>query len=145
MRTLITLVGAALLLAACSNQTTAPADPGQVGQRVPVEGGSYIDITAQELKAMLESKDFPLINVHIPYEGEIEGTDAFIPFNQIADFADQLPQDKDVKIVIYCRSGGMSAIAARALVQMGYTNVYNLDGGFRTWQAAGYPFVNDGG
>ncbi len=35
----------------------------------------------------------------------------------------------------------MSATAARALVQAGYNNVYNLDGGFRAWSAAGYDFI----
>lgn len=48
-----------------------------------VDRGSYRNITAPELKAMLEDKDFLLVNVHIPYEGEIPGTDLFVPYNEI--------------------------------------------------------------
>ena len=55
--------------------------------------------------------------MHIPYEGEIERTDIVIPFDQIAAQAGKLPPpDKSAKIVLYCRSGAMSATAARALV-----------------------------
>ena len=94
---------------------------------------------------MLESKDFPLVNVHIPYEREIEGTDLFIPYDQIAERLDELPQERDAKVVLYCRSGSMSAIAAEALVSLGYTNVWNLEGGMIAWEQAGYPLLDAGG
>ena len=40
--------------------------------------------------------------------------------------------------MVYCRAGGMSAIAARTLVKPGYTDVWNLDGGMIGWKQAGY-------
>jgi rhodanese-related sulfurtransferase len=81
------------------------------------------------------------VNVHIPYEGEIEGTDAFIPFDKIADHLDELPQDKDAKIVLYCMSGRMSEIAAAELAARGYRRVSHLSGGMVDWQASGYEVI----
>ncbi len=142
---------AALVLAACGGQqTAAPEAPAEINMAEHTNtvtvpgGGTYTDVTPDGLAAMLENKDFPLINVHIPYAGEIEGTDEFIPFNEIAANVDKLPADKDAQIVIYCRSGGMSAQAAQDLVKMGYTNVWNLDGGMNGWVASGRPLLQNG-
>ena len=122
-------------------QSEPPALETQV---VPVEGGgSYIDVNAAGLASMLQNKDFLLINVHIPYEGEIDGTDLFLPYNEIESNLDKLSTDKGAKLFVYCRSGGMSAIAARALVKLGYTDVWNLDGGMIAWTEAGYPLIDE--
>jgi len=124
----------AIGLLACS----PPADP-DTDVRVPVDGGGqYTDITPGRLAGMLEDKDFSMVNVHVPYEGEIDGTDLFIAFDQIGERLDELPPP-EAKIVLYCRSGSMSAIAARELVAAGYTDVWNLDGGMNAWRAHGYP------
>lgn len=121
-------------IAACSQ----PADPG-TDVVVPVEGGGqYTDITPDRLNGMLEDKDFTLVNVHVPYEGEIAGTELFVAFDQIGERLDELPPP-DARIVLYCRSGSMSAIAARELVATGYTDIWNLDGGMNAWRAQGYP------
>lgn len=137
------LVAVALAIVACS--PSAGADPGSE-VRVPVEGGgSYVDVPADRLAAMLTAKDFVLVNVHVPYEGELAGTDAFIPFDRIAEETAALPADKTAKIVLYCRSGSMSAIAARTLVGLGYTSVYNLDGGLNAWRARGFEVLDTGG
>ncbi|HHH41693.1 MAG TPA: rhodanese-like domain-containing protein [Chloroflexi bacterium] len=148
---LLILLAVLFVVAACSSPKTTPAfssgsvDLASETQEVPVEGGgSYTDVSAAGLAAMLKEKDFPLINVHVPYEGEIEGTDLFIPFNEIEQNLDQLPADKGARLVVYCRSGGMSAVAARTLVKLGYTDVWNLDGGMIAWKAAGYSLVNKG-
>ena len=109
------------------------------GQPVTAPGGVYRDISVDDLQAMLAQEDFLLVNVHIPFAGNIPGTDLSIPYNRIAAQAGQLPADKDAAIVVYCRSGAMSTAAAQTLVQMGYTRVYNLRGGFNAWQAAGLP------
>jgi rhodanese-related sulfurtransferase len=98
-------------------------------------------LTGLQLAAMLAQKDFFLVNVHIPYEGEIKDTDAFIVYDSIADNLDKLPQDKNAKIVVYCRSGGMSAIAARELVRLGFTQVSDLAGGMIDWEKSGYKII----
>jgi rhodanese-related sulfurtransferase len=79
-----------------------------------VDGGSYTNISADELHTLLQNKDFVFINVHIPFEGDIADTDLSIPYDQITEPVNlsQLPADQDAKIVLYCRSGRMSEIAA---------------------------------
>lgn len=137
-----------LVLVACGSETavsntSSGVDLSAETQVVPVESGTYTDVSAAGLAAMLENKDSRLINVHIPYVGDIEGTDTNIPFDQIAKNLDQLPADKDAQIAIYCRSGSMSSISARELVELDYTNVWNLDGGMNAWRAAGNELVNN--
>jgi rhodanese-related sulfurtransferase len=127
----------ALLVAACG--TTAPASGTVKG--FAKNSAGYADISVQQLNSLLDDKDFVLVNTHIPYEGELPETDLFIPFDEMADHLDQLP-DKDAPIVLYCRSGSMSTTAAEVLVDEGYTNVMELDGGFNAWKAAGYTFID---
>ena len=105
---------------------------------VSVADGSYKDVSADELAAMLKNKDFVFINVHIPFAGDIAQTDLSIPYDEIEQNLSQFPTDKNAKVVLYCRSGRMSAIAAEKLASLGYTNIWNLDGGMVEWEQAGY-------
>jgi len=108
----------------------------------PAQSLGFKTITSTELSKMLEKKDFFFVNVHIPYEGELEKTDAFIPYNEIENNLDKLPPDKSAKIVLYCRSGRMSEEAAQTLTMLGYTNVYNHTGGMIDWKARGYSVIS---
>jgi len=47
--------------------------------------------------------------------------------------------DKNTPILAYCRTGGRSSLAADTLMKMGYTEVYNMNGGFNAWKKAGFP------
>jgi rhodanese-related sulfurtransferase len=134
------LVGAA----ACGSGGSEGDASAGVGQRVETADGSYVDITAEELRTMLEENDLRLVNVHVPYAGDIGGTDLSIPYDEIAENVDQLPPQLDAKIVVYCRSGNMSETAANALVNLGYTNVWNLTGGMIAWEEAGYSLADAG-
>jgi len=99
----------------------------------PVLAGEYKALKPIELKALLTEKDFFLMDVHIPEQTHITGTDAFIDYRKIRQNADKLPAEKNAKIVVYCRSGGMSRSAAYDLIDMGYTNVYDLKGGIKAF------------
>src|SRR3989344_742531 len=98
----------------------------------------YKDISSAELMDMMNNKDFLLIDVHIPEQQHIKGTDMFIPYEEINLNFNKLPSDKSKKIVLYCRSGSMRAEASKILVERGYTNVYNLKNGVNEWKYLGY-------
>ncbi len=132
-RKIILLLLTIIILAGCQSKSVA-------GETVTVSGGSYQNITSVELNTMLKNKDFVFINVHIPFAGDIASTDLSIPYDQISAPENllQLPVDKNAKIVLYCRSGRMSAIAAEELVSLGYANLWHLTGGMVEWEQAGY-------
>ena len=97
-------------------------------------------LSPAELSRMLaEGDELFFVNTHVPYEGEIAQTDAFIPYNEIEDNRASFPADPGARIVVYCRSGRMSAIAAATLARLGYTNVWDLRGGMIEWEKAGLP------
>ncbi len=133
MKKYIFILLAAVILAGCQSEPVT-------GETVAAAGGSYKNISPDDLNIMLKNKDFVFINVHIPFAGNIADTDLSIPYDQISvpEYLSQLPVDKNAKIVLYCSSGRMSAIAAEELVSLGYTNIWDLTGGMVEWEQAGY-------
>jgi rhodanese-related sulfurtransferase len=97
-------------------------------------------VSPQELNRIMQSGDVFLVDVHVPQQAHIKGTDALIPYDQIEAFKSILPQDKDSPIYLYCESGPMATKAAKTLYAMGYRRLFNLDGGAKAWQQAGYAF-----
>lgn len=138
MKHLFFLVGLLALLVSACGQSTPTITPGR---EVTVDGKSYEIITVAQLKSMLGTKNFLMVNVHIPYAGEIKGTDLFVPYNEIEQNLSKLPADKSASIVVYCRSGSMSSVAARTLTRLGYTDIRDVYGGMIAWENAGYQLV----
>lgn len=133
---LILLVAGLLVVgAACGSSDEAATDADASSEAVA--NGSITLLSPDDFEAFIEAQpDVPVVNTHIPYEGHIAGTDSFVAFDEIADW-DGLPEDLDAPIVLYCRSGNMSADASATLVGLGYTNVIDLEGGMNAWTAAG--------
>jgi rhodanese-related sulfurtransferase len=48
-------------------------------------------------------------------------------------------EPRDLKVVLYCKTSGRAALAARAMQEMGYLNVQSIAGGFDAWAGAGKP------
>jgi rhodanese-related sulfurtransferase len=107
------------------------------GAEVKIDGGSYRLVSVTELQTMLENKDFVLVNVHIPWQGDILQTDLHLAYDAIEQNLDQLPAEKDAKILVYCLTSGMAKKAVVTLLAQGYTNLWMLDGGTTTWEEAG--------
>ncbi len=127
----LVLIGIGLFsLAACQSQE-------QIGIQAEMNGVPYRVVSVQELQTMLEDKDFTMINVHSPWEGDIPETDLRLAYDQIEQNLDQLPTEKDAKIAVYCLTSGMAKKAVATLLSQGYTNIWMLEGGTTAWLEAG--------
>ena len=145
MRTLITS-----LLMACSLGVFAADEGVRSAMELVAEAKAQIkEITPAELKKTLPDRQV-LIDVREPEEfakGHIDGAVniprgtlefAFKQHPVLAANATKSPADlADTEIVLYCGSGGRSALAAQSLQAMGFQNVYSLAGGIRAWREHG--------
>lgn len=110
-----------LLTAGCAKTKEVPAV------------NTYKQITPAEAKALMEG-DAIILDVRTEEEfaeGHIEGA-ILIPDYEITEKAPQVLPDKNALILVYCRSGRRSKLAAEALVALGYTNVQEF-GGIIDW------------
>lgn len=103
---------------------------------------SYSKITAKEAKEMLDQDStITILDVRTEEEynaGHIEGA-ILIPDTEILEKAKETLTDKSATILVYCRSGRRSALAAADLVELGYSNIYDF-GGIIDWN---YDIVTD--
>jgi rhodanese-related sulfurtransferase len=102
-------------------------------------------ISADQLSGYLAGKDdFILLDIRTEAEyqaGHIKGAQWF-PRGNLEFYIQDFIKDPDAKIVLYCRSGGRSALSTLTMKSMGYSNVVDLDGGFKKWIAQGNTFYN---
>ena len=103
---------------------------------VRLEGRRVGNVRRMGAKALMDSESgYIILDVREQYEydeGHIPGA-ILIPYGEIADRAEKELPDKDQLILVYCRSGRRSKIAAEELVKLGYTNVKEF-GGIIDWE-----------
>lgn len=95
------------------------------------------NITPEEVKQRLDKGErLNLIDVREPYENaEFNIGGKLLPLGKIQSMQTEGIDDlKDEEVILYCRSGNRSGIAAMILDQMGFTNTKNLTGGMLAWQ-----------
>ena len=123
MKKLIFLLLAVMMLTAC----------GQAKEND--QGAVYVNITAEEAKQIMDTEEgYIILDVRTQEEydqGHIPGATQ-ISHEEIAEKAEEVLTDKDQLILVYCRSGRRSKIAAEALVELGYTNIKEF-GGIIDW------------
>ena len=99
------------------------------------QGAVYVNITAEEAKQIMDTEEGYIIldaRTQEEYdEGHIPGA-IVISHEEIAEKAEDVLTDKDQLILVYCRSGRRSKLAAEALVELGYTNIKEF-GGIIDW------------
>ena len=123
MKKLVFLLLAVMMLAACGQD--------KENDREAV----YVNITAEEAKQIMDSEEgYIILDVREQNEydaGHIPKA-ILIPYTQIGEKANEMLPDKDQLILVYCRSGRRSKIAAEALAELDYTNIKEF-GGIIDW------------
>lgn len=121
--------------AACQNSNSS-AQTGSIKETIPVE---------QFEKKLAQMPGAQLVDVRTPGEysnGHLKGA---VNMNVNGDNYEQQfnTLDKSKPVFVYCRSGGRSGNAAKKMQNMGFKEIYNMDGGITSWESAGKSVVTN--
>ena len=134
----LSLLLAAFTLSSCASNTSTQQETEAGAEDAAV----YHKLSAEEAKAVIDAEENVIIlDVREQYEydeGHIPGA-VLLPSGSVKAKASEVLPDKNQKILVYCRSGNRSGTAARALVALGYTQIYDF-GGIINWP---YDVVKD--
>ena len=111
------------------------------GDMVAEAKANILHVNVTVVKDLFDTEEYIFIDVREESEtrmGFIPGA-LLVPRGLIEFRIASLVEDKNAKIVVYCKSGGRSSLATYSLKKLGYTNVISMDGGWTAWESAGYP------
>lgn len=136
----IITIGISLTAMSCSNNPEQETPPQQNDQ-----GQAIIskNVDVPEFSKLVDSREGQILDLRTPEEwadGTIKNAIKMNFFD--ANFNTQLTNiDKNKPVYIYCKSGGRSGKAREKMKEIGFTTVYNLNGGIRAWTGAGKEIV----
>lgn len=129
--TILFLLAIGTFMSSCTNAQND--NSGEVAGQEIIKSVNVV-----EFKKLINEKAGVLVDVRTPGEnaaGNIPGS-KLMNIND-SNFAKNIESlDKNVPVLVYCRSGARSMSAARILKSKGFTSVYNLNGGFKAWSAS---------
>ena len=155
MNKLIILLGLALLTVGCNSiDKVSPTNDNYKDGEVEFseetsvsedvyeeEKGVYMSLDQDKAYELIQNEDVIIIDVRTEQEyagGHLKDSN-LLPVDVITDqVIGQFP-DKSALYLVYCRSGNRSQVAVNAMVELGYTQVFDI-GGINTWP---YEIVND--
>lgn len=117
------------MLGGCSRSPQVPVDAQSTQEQA-----KYQKITPKEAKELMDGGDVIVLDVRTEAEyrqGYIKGA-ILIPDTEIAQKSGEMLPDKDKTILVYCRTGRRSELAAKELIEIGYTDVRDF-GGIVDW------------
>lgn len=127
----LAIITVATVFAGCTQKTNT-----EQTEATQVNIGTYYQIPQDEAKRIMdEESDYIIVDAREQSEydeGHIKGA-IVIPYTEIEQKAEEMLPNKEQLILVYCRSGRRSKIAAQSLANMGYTNVKEF-GGIIDWQ-----------
>ena len=130
-RIILTLILPVLALSLCACAVTDDKEGKDMSGAI-----SYEQISQEEAKRIMDSEaGYVIVDARTESEyaeGHIPGA-ILMPEYEVAERAESLIEDKSTLILVYCRSGRRSKIAAEELVKLGYTNVKEF-GGIIDWK-----------
>ena len=136
-----------LLLLLATAVSGCSSTPGEALNETASNGQKIVNITAAEALALIQANtgnpDFIIIDVRTPEEyaaGHIESA-VLVNYNS-ADFQEEISKfNKEKTYLIYCRTGNRSSGARDIMKELGFREIYHMDGGITEWQAQGFPVV----
>ncbi len=135
----------------CNGRCPA-GDGARVGQIVVVPLTSvgetrFTELTTEEARALIARDDPLILDVRTPqefYSGHLEKA-TLIPLQQLEPRVEEIEAHRDRPVLLYCRSGNRSTVAAEILMRHGFKDLYNLRYGIRDWIQEGHPVVDASG
>ena len=122
----VAAIASAGLLAGCSssNEATKKVDPVEFSEVIAQPGVIILDVrTPEEFNAG-----------HIANAININMADS--------NFSSEVSKlDKNATVAVYCRSANRSAVATKEMAELGFTDMYDMQGGIIDWETAGGPVV----
>jgi len=130
-KTLVFLIAIGLL-SGCKSE---PKDPVKTEETIEISNIVKV-LKPAEFKDGIKKKDVQLVDVRTPSEFEEKHIeDATLIDFQSEDFKERIQQlDKNKPVYIYCRSGGRSGMASEVMSELGFSEVYDLEGGILAWE-----------
>jgi len=131
---LIALFGLTFAVSSCQNKPSTTTTTNESGVQVTSKV-----ITVEEYEKAITNPDIQLVDVRTPAEFSSGHIAKAININVMdATFTNEISKlDKQKPVYIYCRSGARSQRAAATLMQNGFTQIIDLQGGINSWNAAG--------
>ncbi|HIG03824.1 MAG TPA: rhodanese-like domain-containing protein [Candidatus Poseidoniales archaeon] len=98
-----------------------------------VDAAEFHDLLSEDSNAFLLD-----VRTQSEWDDEHIANSYLIPHDQIDERSDELPEDIDAPIYVYCRSGNRSQTASQSLIDLGYSNIKELKTGINGWVEAGF-------